>query len=811
MSRYDFHAVEAKWNERWREDPSARFRLDSVDSSKKFYNLVEFPYPSAEGLHVGHMYTYCGADALGRYMTMNGKQVFQPMGWDSFGIHTENYALKAGENPHTVTDRTTANYKRQLERVGVNWTWESELRTDDPSYYRWTQWIFVKLYRAGLAVRKESTVIWCPSCLTVLAFEQVDGNRCERCSTEITTRVMKQWYLRITAYADQLLDELDGLDWPEVAKTLQRNWIGRSTGTDVTFRLADDETRSLTAFTTRVDTLFGVTYVAIAPEHPLLEEFAAASKNRDEILRYAAKVTSRVGADRLNTSASSVPGVTTDVRVVHPFTGQHVPVVVADYVLGDYGTGVVMGVPAHDQRDARFALALGLPVVRVVEPPVADPDADALYEGEGTLVDSAEFTSLDSPTARERIAATLTDRGLGGVTVQYRLHDWLVSRQRYWGSPIPIVYCGECGEVPVPESQLPVELPKTDGVVAPPGTGESPLAAIDSFVNTTCPTCGGPATRETDVFDTFVESSWYFLRYPSYDRDDVAWDAEQTRKMLPVDMYSGGPEHSTRHHLYARFMTRALRDLGYLDFAEPFTKLRLHGLIIKDGAKMSKSRGNVINPDDYLDVYGCDNLRAYLLFCGPWEVGGDFSDRALNGVVRFTDRVWQLLTNPIPTAPGGVVNMTRLDRSVQKVSADIEALKFNTALAELMSLRNWLQDSYHTMSAEEWERGRETFTLLLAPLAPYVAEELWESFGRSGSVHAQTWPTFSATALVADTVSIPVQVDGKVRTVIEVKADASEDSVYAEATARPEVVKALGGQAATKIFYKPGRILNLIS
>jgi leucyl-tRNA synthetase len=795
---YDFRAVEAKWRDRWRQSPPAHFSLTGFDPAATFYNLVEFPYPSAEGLHIGHVYTYCGADTLGRYLTMNGRQVYQPMGWDSFGIHTENFALKIHENPRVLTDRATANYRRQLERVGANWHWESELRTDDPRYYHWTQWIFLQLYRAGLAARQESAVIWCPSCLTVLAFEQVDGDACERCGTVVTRKVMKQWYLRITEYADELLDTLDELDWPELSKRLQREWIGRSAGVSVTFGLTwlsgRDAAEPLVAFTTRADTLFGVTFVAVAPEHPAVAALADASANGDEIRAYAAETSARVGVDRLASAGHGRPGVRTDVRAMHPLTGEELPVVVADYVLADYGTGVVMGVPAHDERDHAFAQRLGLPVRTVVV--------------DGVLTRSAEFDGLTSEEARERIAARLAGLGLGGPTTQYRLHDWLVSRQRYWGSPIPIVYCDACGELPVPESQLPVVLPDIDDF-RPTGTGLSPLAAIDSFVQTTCPKCGGPARRETDVFDTFVESSWYFLRYPSHGRDDVPWDPELTRRMLPVDMYAGGREHSTRHHLYARFVTRALRDLGFLTFAEPFARLRLHGLIISDGAKMSKSRGNVINPDEYIDRIGADNLRGYLLFCGPWEQGGDFSDRSLNGVVRFNARLVELLDRPVTHGAGGV-DCRRLDQAIHKVGQDIESLKFNTAIAELMSLANWLRDAAGQLSAAEWDRARRVLVLLLAPVEPFLAEELWSRFGETGSVHAQPWPAYDPAALVPDTVILPVQVNGKVCGRIDTDPAAVQQTVVDLALAVPAVRAALGDAPPSRVVYVPGRILNLV-
>jgi len=814
---YDFRAVEAKWRERWRSDPPAHFDLGAVDPAAKFYNLVEFPYPSAEGLHVGHVYTYCGADTLGRYLTMNGRQVYQPMGWDSFGIHTENFALKIGENPRVLTDRATRNYRRQLERVGANWTWDSELRTDDPRYYHWTQWIFLQLYRAGLAVRRESPVIWCPSCLTVLAFEQVDGDACERCRTAVTRKVMKQWFLRITAYADVLLDTLPELDWPEESKRLQEEWIGRSAGTSVTFALngASPGLRQgppgeLTAFTTRADTLLGVTFVVVAPEHPVVPGLAAASANGDEIRDYAERAQARLGTDRLASAGRGGPGVLTGVRAVHPLTGEELPVVVADYVLADYGTGVVMGVPAHDQRDYEFARRLGLPVRTVIAPADGAPAAapGAADERDGVLTGSGEFDGLTSAAARDRIAARLAGMGLGGPATQYRLHDWLVSRQRYWGSPIPIVYCDDCGEQPVPESDLPVVLPDI-GDFRPTGTGASPLASVPEFARASCPGCGGPARRETDVFDTFVESSWYYLRYPSYDRADVPWDPELTRAMLPVDMYAGGREHSTRHHLYARFVTRALHDLGHLPFAEPFRRLRLHGLIVSGGAKMSKSRGNVVNPDEYIDRVGADSLRGYLLFCGPWEQGGDFSDRSLNGVVRFNARLFDLLTRPSPAGPGGA-DLRALDHAIEKIGHDIENLKFNTALAELMSLANWLRDDAVGMNDAEWNHARRTIALLLAPIEPFLAEELWSRFGEQESVHRQRWPVPDPAALAPAAVTIPVQVSGRVLGRVEIGPAAPEAEATRAALALPAVREALGGDSPGRVVYVPGRIISLV-
>src|SRR5579864_9453305 len=634
--------LESKWRSRWQAEPPNTLDLSTVEASQKFYNLVEFPYPSAEGLHVGHVYTYCGADVAGRYAQMTGRRVFQPIGFDSFGIHTEAYALRLGENPDTLTRRNIPRFRRQLETIGVAWNWEATQTTSDPAYYRWTQWIFVKLYRAGLAVRREAEVIWCPSCLTVLAFEQVEGGRCERCSSVVTQRHMKQWYLRITAYADELLDTLADLDWPDVSKRLQREWIGRSRGVEVRFPLATDGERALTAFTTRIDTLFGVTYLALAPGHPFLDELLSDSRTCASLTSLREELQHRVAtADRFSADRGQrTRGFDTGGWALHPITGRHLPIYVASYVLGEHGTGVVMGVPAHDESDFQFAKEHGLPIVPVVRPVNGDALREQPFTGDGVLTGSAEFTGLPSDVARAAITSHLTAHGFGSAASHYRLHDWLVSRQRYWGSPIPIIYCPGCGAVPVPEEQMPVLLPRIDDI-QPTGDGLSPLARISEFVNTTCPSCGTPAKRETDVLDTFVESSWYFLRYPSHDRDDVPWSDDVTARLLPVDFYAGGLEHATRHHLYARFMTKALADLKYVPFREPFRRLRLHGLITKDGAKMSKSRGNVANPDDYVERVGADNLRVYLLFSGPWEQGGDFSDASLQGIVRFTNRLFR--------------------------------------------------------------------------------------------------------------------------------------------------------------------------
>ncbi len=733
---YDVHEVETRWRERWRADGTGLIpSLDDVDAADVFYNLVEFPYPSAEGLHVGHVFKYSGADAFGRYQRMRGRAVFQPMGWDAFGIHTENYALVTDQHPMRLTGRTTENFRAQLSRGGMAWDWRATVDTSSPSYYRWTQWILVRLFEAGLLYQAEAPVTWCPSCMTVLAREQtevVDGVEvCERCSTPITERVLTQWFLRITAYADRLLDGLDTLDWPDNAKRLQRQWIGRSEGREILFTIRSgricppggwtDAPRTVCVFTTRPDTILGVTFLAVPVGSPLA-------------------------------------GTT----VVHPITGASLPVVEADYVVGDYGTGAVMGVPTHDERDARFAAEHGLPVV----------DAPLL-----------EDTS-----------------GIGQPAVRYRLRDWLISRQRYWGPPIPIVHCrGDCGAVPVPDDQLPVVLPDLDDF-RPTGTGVSPLAASDAFVRTTCPRCGGPARRETDVSDTFVDSSWYFLRYPSYDSTDEPWNAERTKRFLPVDFYAGGPEHVQRHHLYARFVTMALHDLGLVPFEEPFPRIRLGGLIVKDGAKMSKSRGNVIGPDEYVRRHGSDVLRCALLFSAPWEQGGDFVDDAIGGVERFLTRVWKVVR--VATAPG---QAPEVDAAVAKATAAIERLRFNVALAACMELTGWMASA----PAERAWAGR-TLVLLLAPLAPHLAEELWSvRLGERGSVHVAGWPETTISTTVE--VELVVQVDGRVRDRVTVRRGADGAEVHAAAIQRPKVVDALAGRTVARVVHVPNRLLNLVT
>jgi leucyl-tRNA synthetase len=708
---YDFAEIESRWRRRWEDSGLYRFDFTAVDATRAFYNLVEFPYPSAAGLHIGHVFKYSGADAYGRYQRMRGRTVFQPIGFDAFGIHTENFAIRAGQHPRRLTARTTEVFRAQLSRSGMAWDWSRCVDTSQPGYYRWTQWILTRLFQAGLMYQAEAPVVWCPSCLTVLAREQTDSVSgqavCERCSTPVGERSMRQWFLRTTVYADRLLAGLDALDWPERAKRLQRQWIGRSEGRQIEFG-------DLAVFTTRPETLSAVTFLAVPPGHPA------------------------VGTHR-----------------PHPLTAAPIPVVAADYVIESYGTGAVMGVPAHDERDARYAVEHGLPV------------------------------------SHARLLELHAAARVGRQEVRYRMRDWLISRQRYWGPPIPIIHCDDCGPVAAPEGDLPVRLPEVEDF-RPTGTTRSPLATVEEFVHTRCPRCGGPGRRETDVSDTFVDSAWYFLRYPSTEFDDRPWDPDRTAVSLPVDFYAGGPEHVQRHHLYARFMTMALHDLGLVPFEEPFPRIRLGGLIIKGGAKMSKSRGNVIGPDAYVKEYGSDVLRCALVFTCPWETGGDFHDHAISGIERFFTKTWKTVTTPPVDAQGPDL---LVERTIIAVSDAIEKLSFNVGLARLMELAG----------AATTARAKRVLVQLLAPFAPHLAEELWSRLGEPYSVHTSRWPTPNTTILRDQPVEIAVQVDGRVRARLEVAA--SDDEAHIMEAAR----RRLEGVIPSRTVYVPGRLVNFVT
>jgi len=697
----------------------------------------------------------------------------------------------------------------QLKKIGARFAWDSEVQTTSPLYYKWTQWLFVKLYKAGLAERKKAAVNWCPSCLTVLADEQVGEGKCERCQTLVTQRELDQWFFKITQYTDRLLNNLDVLDWSDVVKTAQRNWIGRSEGLVFSLHIKDHDHKRLEVFTTRPDTMFGMSYVVLAPEHPLVLEIASGDQ-RQQVIRYIDSVRKKSQMERL-TQAEGKTGAFTGAYAVNPITGEAVPVWVADYVLLGYGTGAIMAVPAHDERDFEFARAFDLPIKTVIIPPGQTSERSpstgpSVYEQPGILVNSGAFTGLHSDAATEQVIEWFTAMGSGKRSVQYRLRDWLISRQRYWGPPIPIIYCPKCGTVPVPEDQLPVILPDLEDWM-PKGTGSSPLAQVASFVNTQCPHCKAPARRETDVSDNFLDSAWYFLRYPSAKFETGAFNPELTSKWLPVDMYIGGPEHSVLHLLYSRFLTMALHDLGLVDFEEPFSHFRAHGHITKDGAKMSKSHGNVVNPDAYIEQFGADTLRIYLMFIGPFEHGGDFTDRGMAGTQRFLRRVCSLVSQhwksgaakPEPEAE------VRLHRTIKKVTDDLASLKYNTAIAALMEHLNFLQKQ-PAVSQEEIK----CFLLLLAPFAPHSCEELWNRVGGTYSIHQQQWPIVNPGLLDDTETVIAVQINGKTRGTVRLARGASEAEALTTITADPMIQRHLQDRHVQKTFFVPNRVLNII-
>jgi leucyl-tRNA synthetase len=806
---FDPGAIEERWRRRWEETGLYRTDLNLAAGRPRFYNLMEFPYPSAEGLHVGHVYTYGGADTNGRFQRMRGYEVFEPMGFDAFGIHSENFALKLNVNPMELTARTTRRYREdQLGRIGAMFDWEHSVDSSRPDYYRWTQWIFLQLFKAGLAVRKEAPVNWCPACLTVLADEQIEDGRCERCGTAVVQRELTQWFFRITAYADRLLAGLADLDWPEESKVRQANWIGRSEGAELTFAVSGSG-EPIPVFTTRPDTVFGATYLVLAPEHELVPRITT-SEQRAAVETYVERARHETEIERTSLTRAKT-GVFTGAFAVNPATGAQIPIWVADYVLPHYGTGAIMAVPAHDERDHAFARAFDLPIVEVVKSDAGV--VETAYTGLGPLIDSGPFDGMASEAAGPAIVTWLAGRDLARPRVTYRLRDWLISRQRYWGPPIPIVYCDRCGIVPVPEEDLPVLLPEVEHF-RPTGTGKSPLASVEAFVRTTCPRCGGPAERETDVSDNFLDSAWYFLRYPSTEWDDRPFDRDRTERWLPVDMYFGGKEHVVRHHLYARFVTMVLHDLGWLPFEEPFKRLRLHGFVTHDGAKMSKSKGNVINPDEYAARHGVDAFRTYLLFMGPYDQDNDFSDKNLVGVTRFLERVWRLVTAPAPVSgsdsPGPGVDLQPMHRVVQRVTDELDRYQYHTAIARLMEYVNWIGASRAAFTPDQRAAVLRTLTLLLAPFAPFLAEELWERQGGAYSVHQQPWPTFDPALAAEETVTLVVQVNGRVRDRLTLPNGVSEAEAQAAALRSPHVRPHVADKALRRTVWVPDRLINLV-
>jgi len=809
---YSPREIEKKWQDDW--EKSGLFHVADDAPDPRYYCLMMFPYPSA-ALHVGHGRNYIIGDVVARYKLMRGFHVLTPMGWASFGLPAENAAIKGGLHPRESALGNIATMKRQLRDWGVCNDWDREVTSCDPGYYRWTQWLFLKLYAQGLAYRKSAAVNWCPSCATVLANEQVVDGECERCGAPVRQKELEQWFFRITAFAQRLLDDLALLpNWPERVKTMQKNWIGRSEGCEIDFRLASTG-ETVTCFTTRLDTIYGATYMVVAPEHPIVKRLDARDSRAAEIKRFADRV---AGQDRITRAADDTEkeGIFTGEEVVNPFTGEKIPLWVANYVLMEYGTGAVMAVPAHDQRDFEFAKKYGLPVTVVIQDEGRTLDAGRMtgaYEGDGALVNSAQFDGLPNREAIAAMADFMERGGFGRRAVCYRLRDWLISRQRYWGPPIPVIYCDGCGTVPVPEQDLPVILPALDDF-RPDDSGISPLARAESWYRVPCPKCGKPGRRETDVSDTFLDSAWYFLRYPSANRNDVAFDPELTRKWLPVASYIGGNEHAVLHLMYARFVTMALHDIGLVPFEEPFRRFRAHGTIVKDGAKMSKSRGNVVNPDTYVERWGADTFRMYLMFLGPYQEGGDFRDAGISGIRRFLDKVWILVAEAAGTGAqthgrtgeaAPVAELVRMmHRTIQRVTDDTESLSYNTAIAAMMEYVNALRDGVATRAL------LEPLALLLAPYAPHFAEECWERLGRTTSVMDASWPSFDPSLAVAEEVEFVVQVNGKVRARLRMPRGAAQDIVVKAALADPGAIKFIGGNQPKKVVFVRDRLVNIV-
>ena len=948
---YPFGKIEKKWAKKWQEsgvyEPSLSVK-PSASRRKPFYNLMMFPYPSAEGLHVGNMYAFTGSDIYGRFRRMQGNDVFEPIGLDGFGIHSENYALKIGTHPAKQAQISEKNFYRQLSSIGNGFAWNERLETYDPEYYKWTQWIFIQLFKKGLAYRKKQSVNWCPSCKTVLADEQVIGGKCERCSTKVIKKELEQWFFRITRYADRLLGGLDGLDWSERVKTAQRNWIGRSEGALISFKIQGTSNK-IEVFTTRPDTIYGATYMVLAPEHPLIENLKIKIKNWREVEKYIKRASAKSEEERIaegNPPAGGKTGIELKgVKAINPATKKEIPVWVADYVLGNVGTGAIMAVPAHDARDFEFAARFNLPIEHVIRPiffgdrkPKASdklverrtihalvvrpkdgkilvldwkkwgwktliiggcedresPKAAALrevreetglktsykgligseiesvffadhkdewrhrisqpvllelaasghakpskeeeekhtaiwldprealpllsyvedrmvvdnylkgngvYTGEGNLFNSGKFDGLNSEKAKWEIT-----KFVGGKRkTQYRLRDWLISRQRYWGPPIPMIYCERCGWQPVPEKNLPVKLPLVKNF-RPTGKGESPLASVKSFYETKCPQCGGKAKRETDVSDTFLDSAWYFFRYIDHKNKQKLFDKQKAKKWLPVDAYIGGAEHSVLHLLYSRFITMVFKDMKIIDFDEPYSKFRAHGLLISEGAKMSKSKGNVVIPDAYVKKFGADVVRTYLMFIGPFEQGGDWRDAGIMGLVRFLDRVWAL-GNKISEAgsrkPATISNWLHI--SIKEITKDINELKYNTAISRLMTILNKLEKETQA-NRKDWE----AFLLMLAPFAPFITEELWGKLGNKYSIHRQSWPKHDSKYLIQDMITLIVQVNGKLRSQIEIKSGTTQKEAEKLALADFRIQKFTRDKKVKRTIFIKNRLINFV-
>ncbi len=814
MSKYEPKEIEAKWQKYWEEN--GMFTTAQRSDLQKYYMLVMFPYPSGT-LHVGHVKNYVIGDAVARYKRMCGYNVLHPFGYDAFGLPAENAAIERKIHPHDWTMKNINTIRGQIKKLGISYDWNREVITCIESYYKWTEWVFLKLYEAGLAYKKKAAVNWCPKCMTSLANEQVKDGRCERCDTPVTIKHLEQWFFKITDYAERLLRDLDKLTgWPEHVKTMQKNWIGESKGARINFKVDGLDTR-IEVFTTRPDTLWGVTFMALAPESPLVEQLVLPQLHGEleKFLKYVGQ------QDRFKRGALDVEkeGFFTGRYAINPVNNEKIPIYVANYVLMEYGTGAVMGVPAHDQRDFEFAVRYRIPIRQVIKP-IKEISFDKAYDGPGVMINSGPLDGTPVPEGMEKVLSFLEEKGFGKRAVQYKLRDWLISRQRYWGAPIPVVYCDHCGIVPVPEKDLPVKLPYKVEFLP---TGQSPLMLSEEFRKTVCPKCGGPALREADTMDTFVDSSWYFLRYVNPKLDSAPFIKEDVDYWLPVDQYVGGVEHAILHLLYSRFITKVLHDLGYLGFEEPFQNLFTQGMIYKDGAKMSKSKGNVVSPDDMIEKYGADTLRMYILFMGPPERDAEWNDSGIEGVHRFIRKAWTVIDQILSSPKKDEYIVTEKERdlrrklhlSLKKITQDMEGgFKFNTAVSSLMELVNGVSDYMEEIPQEKWNTQIllefvHNFLLMISPFAPHFAEELWHRMGKTTSIMKERWPQYDQDALIVEEIEIAVQVNGKVRDRITIPVDASQDEVLKIALSSEKVNKFVDGQPK-KVLYIPKRLLNIV-
>ena len=799
---YNHKEIEKKWRHNWEISP-----INKDTTKPKYYCLDMFPYPSGSGLHVGHWRGYVISDVWSRYKMLHGYHIIHPMGWDAFGLPAENYAIKMKTHPAKSTADNIANIKRQINEIAALYDWDMEVNTTDPKFYKWTQWIFVQMFKKGLAYQKEMPINWCPSCKTGLANEEVVNGCCERCGAEVTKKNLKQWMLKITAYADRLLSDLDKLDWPEKVKKMQTDWIGKSYGAEVDFKLENSD-KKITVYTTRPDTLHGATFMVLAPEHAMARELATPETEKD-VEAYIQMAANKSSVDRLQGKEKT--GVFTGSYAINPLNGAKVPIWLSDYVLADYGTGAIMCVPAHDDRDFEFATKFNIPIIQVIAKDGKEIEnmTEAYTEAAGTMINSGEWNGMESSVLKKEAPHIIEEKGFGRATVNYKLRDWVFSRQRYWGEPIPIIHCPDCGPVPVPEDQLPLLLPDVESY-EPTGTGESPLAAIEEWVNTTCPCCGKPAKRETNTMPQWAGSSWYFLRYVDNKNDKELVSKEKADKYLPVDMYIGGVEHAVLHLLYSRFYTKFLYDIGVVDFEEPFKKLFNQGMITgKNGIKMSKSKGNVVSPDDLVRDYGCDSLRIYEMFVGPPELDSEWDERGIDGVYRFITKFWKLAVNSIEADVKATNEMVKLrHQMIHTITRRLEDFSLNTVVSGFMEYNNKFNEIAKKEGGVDKETI-ETFVTLLSPFAPHIAEELWEMLGKEGSVFENNrWPEADEDLMKDDEIQVPVQINGKTKVVISVPADISKDDAIAQG--REALGDKLTGNVIKEI-YVPGRIINIVA